>query len=542
MKERGKIAIVIAIFVIMGAATVSLSLLYGKFNFYKSELTINGMNISEKLFYKPNKDYHTLYRNFESPLSLSVVNNFDNYVIINNVKCQEGQAYMQDSYMDTFKFPEKAKIDLAYTKENEYGCGFGNELGFKKGSNYWIEAEYELKPKNIFKIKDSYYIKFNAYSKNRHNFLVKGSNFIVNGNAEIKKYFSALNPVVIYIPYDGDISGFNIIEEGNFKFRSNILYLLILIIFALSPAILVFASWYFFGREKSYEDIPDALSAYPKERKGWEIAAFFNPPFASIDKNFSSTMLLELYRRKVIDIKMKDKDMFIKINNKKNLDNEETAFVNQLELIKNFSDKKYLEGEYFNIEKATISISSIMKNTTQIEGKYLDLAVLVDKESKKYMGRKGLTFLFLSLFGIIPLAFLTGLLVTPMLILFISSLSILTVIAGKSALFVSFKEDYYIEYQHWQAFKKWLSGFPSMRESPPNAVVLWEKYLVYAAALGVEKQVAKGLKNWGVIDNNRYTMVIGVSNFSSSSSIGGGSSSGGGGGGGGVGGGGGGGR
>jgi uncharacterized membrane protein len=306
--------------------------------------------------------------------------------------------------------------------------------------------------------------------------------------------------------------------------------------------------WHFFGRERTFEDIPDALSVYPKERKGWEVAAFFNPPFADIDQNFSSTMLLELYRRKVIDIKMKDKgilgkDMLIKINSKKNLDNAEEMFIEHLELIKELSDKKYIEDGYLNIEKALSSATSAFKpsNKSKLQTEYLAQTSYMKKTSKTYMDTKGNTILLISLCALIFIGSI-GVLIPPLFVLSFVSLFILVIVCKSSALFIKFKEDYYIEYLHWHAFKKWLSGFPSMKQSPPEAVVLWEKYLVYAAALGVASKVAKQLKNWGVIDDRRYNMVVGVSHFSSASFGSSGSGGAGGGGGGGAGGGGGGGR
>ena len=84
-----------------------------------------------------------------------------------------------------------------------------------------------------------------------------------------------------------------------------------------------------------------------------------------------------------------------------------------------------------------------------------------------------------------------------------------------------------------------------MRESPPQAVKLWEKYLVYASALGVSKEVLKKFKEWHIVSEKQYNLYHSSFNVSGSfsSSVGSSGGAGGGGvGGGGVGGGGGGGR
>jgi uncharacterized membrane protein len=43
----------------------------------------------------------------------------------------------------------------------------------------------------------------------------------------------------------------------------------------------------------------------------------------------------------------------------------------------------------------------------------------------------------------------------------------------------------------WKAFRRFLKNFSSLPDAPAMAVVIWEKYLVYAVALGVAKQVQK---------------------------------------------------
>jgi uncharacterized membrane protein len=46
----------------------------------------------------------------------------------------------------------------------------------------------------------------------------------------------------------------------------------------------------------------------------------------------------------------------------------------------------------------------------------------------------------------------------------------------------------------WNAFKKYLQDFSQIKEYPPESVVLWNKYLVYATALGVADKVQKSMK------------------------------------------------
>jgi len=46
----------------------------------------------------------------------------------------------------------------------------------------------------------------------------------------------------------------------------------------------------------------------------------------------------------------------------------------------------------------------------------------------------------------------------------------------------------------WQAFKKYIMDFSQIKEYPPESVVVWNNYLVYATALGVADKVKKTMK------------------------------------------------
>ncbi|MCK9152119.1 DUF2207 domain-containing protein [Methanobacterium alcaliphilum] len=46
----------------------------------------------------------------------------------------------------------------------------------------------------------------------------------------------------------------------------------------------------------------------------------------------------------------------------------------------------------------------------------------------------------------------------------------------------------------WQAFKKYIQDFSLIKEYPPESVAVWNKYLVYATALGVADKVRKSME------------------------------------------------
>jgi hypothetical protein len=98
-----------------------------EFNFYKSELIISENQINEKLYYSPDQDYHTLYRNFVDPISTSESNSIQ----INSVSCSEGKSYFR-SKLDCYDGNKTEIPCYPYTEENEYGCANDGEYCFSK--------------------------------------------------------------------------------------------------------------------------------------------------------------------------------------------------------------------------------------------------------------------------------------------------------------------------------------------------------------------------------------------------------------------------
>ena len=103
----------------------------------------------------------------------------------------------------------------------------------------------------------------------------------------------------------------------------------------------------------------------------------------------------------------------------------------------------------------------------------------------------------------------------------------------------------------WNNFRKYLSDFSLMEEYPPESVIVWNKYLIYATSLGVAQTVSKAMNkivyaNSSPYENDAYSFYYygGYNSFtsaintgystvsssdSSSGSVGGGSGGGGGG-------------
>ena len=523
------------------------------FNFYSSKIVIDGQNITEELHFKPDKDYHTLYRNFENKVYFFHHENIysKNYFLIKSVDCSHGNYYFKD--YDGVPYPKS----YPYTENNEYGCTFGYDTGFLKNQEYTIGAEYEIHPENLFKIGNNYYIKFVAYSPKNHVKLTN-KNFEVYGDVVKDDKYLADQNVILYIPYSGEISGFNIIEAKDFEFDSNFKYKIKYLIFFF-PSIFFFIVWFIFGKENTYESIPKELSSFPNKRVFWEVATYFNPPFSKIDKNFFAATLLNFYNKKIIDIREKDKEIYIKLN-KFEGDDLERKIYNLLgeaeRLLKDKANKglllggltskqkqKSFDGEYFNLKM------SMMDSLLRTD--FSEIRNYVQSEGKKYIhNNSGIVILVLTL------SFSFAFILQYKLNIYIDFLDLIyvlffvvflfTIPLTRGTLFSKYKGNYYVEYQKWKAFKRYLKNSFSIKTATHKTVVMWNEYLVYATALGVPNRVIKELQANNLIDEkqvNMYNGVILASSASFSSSSGGAGGGGfGGAGGGGAGGGGGGGR
>ena len=488
--------------------------------------------------------YHTLFRTFVTPLT----NSGNNTISIINVSCNTplglnaGTPYYKDYYGSC---PLQGGQCLANTKSNEYGCTFGDTLGFEQGADYVVGATYIINHPNLFLINGSYYVKFVAYSANNHVDLKTGSNFFVSGGV-VGADYPPNSDVVIYIPYKGNTAGFEIITQPGFEFgggSSFITFLVNFIVF-LIPLFIFIALWVFFGRQRREPKVPHELMGLPNEqRKPWEVSAYFSPPVGSPKRLLYPTLMLDFYRRKIIDVKYIDKGLLnkktlVKINNDPgDLDDIESSFLKILNDIKGGASQ-YSEGDYFDVNKAAKQFSM----RYMLRADFMAISKQIKDDAKPFVSMIGMKIFT----GLIVLMFFASYLLTNW-VLTISSIVMIILVAitqAKSPLLVKYDKDFYEEYEQWTAFKNGLSHMPSMKSSKADAVVLWEKYLVYATALGVAEKVLKQFEGVDGIDAGRLRTYSGVyiAGAAFSTSVAGGSGGGGGVGGGGAGGGGGGGR
>ncbi len=498
MKERTAVAIITLIFLASGIAAAYLSLSSAPFNFYKSEISVNNNLVSEKLYFSPDIDYHTLFRSFKSYIA-NPNQQIPNSISIEELACSAGAPYYRTVSKCYNESLLEFKTCFANTEQNEYGCSFGSNIGFYQGNIYWISSKYTLNPENLFRIKGTDYIKFIAYGEDLHKTLRTGSNLIISGGAITDKKYFPDEQVIIYLPYEGDSSKFNVINKEDFEFDTKTLKHLFQFFLFSMPGIIFFLAWYFFGRENSEENVPERLSMYPNNRKAWQVSSFFNPPFKALNKNLLSTLLTDFYRKKIIDTRIEDKEVYVKINpnNKEDFDDVEKRF---MDILKVFEQNSETKQGYFLLDSSKVKYTEKMN----LARKYSHLSKHIEKLRREFLSKKG-TYLFgIALFLLFPIlaAVKISILLPRIFIIIIAALGF--ALNAFTSLLQKFKGNYYSEYQKWQSFKRFLKDSPSMKLHGHKGTIIWGEFLVYATSLGVADKVLKEMKNQRIITENQY--------------------------------------
>jgi len=502
MKERTQITILVVGLIILGILCVGMISVVTKFTFSASEIRVNGSIVNEKLTYKLfNKEYHTIYRNFLTPIIPSDTSKYPtdtstvlgkDYISINKVRCSAGTAYYRDINNEFYSTAQY----LEYTERNEYGCGFGETLGFKKGTTYTVSAEYILNPTKLFEYNNRTYIKFIAYSKDVHPVLIRGKNLQLNDEVLAKRIYLTSEDVVIYVPYiPENVSNYDVKSIKALEFDNN--NIVLNLILAIIPAMICLFTWLKFGKENAEGDYPDEMSQNPEERKAWEVAAYFHPPFGQAGGTLLPATMIDFYNRKIIDIKEVESSTHIKIlQEEPKVDDVERTILNFLKKAR--SESKSNDG-YFCLE----DINKDVSKAWILNHEYRKIQRIITVKSDEHVDNRGLVVIIAAMI-IATIIFITVSGNGYMAILYAVTLIIVILSILRTSLFSKFKKNYYLEYEQWQRFKDYLSHLDSIPRTSFKGVVMWEKYLIYATALGIGKKVLEVLKKWKVIDKKQY--------------------------------------
>lgn len=265
----------------------------------------------------------------------------------------------------------------------------------------------------------------------------------------------------------------------------------ILTILSITFLILIFN---FFGREKEiqysgiyereipYNDSPDIVNAIVVNQ------------LSKIDSDGISAVIMDLYKKKYVEL---DKEgEYIKILDRDGNDLSETEkFFYQL--LKKYSYENIFS--FSQLKKTLSKDKKLAKDFLDEFNAYKSLVVDIAK-SRKYLSLAGTYLSYLvGIFSIIS-SILIFFYFSKINFLYQSVFSSLIFAIGAGVfilpkdVFGSWSKEGREYYLKWKNFEKFLTEYSLLSQYPPESIILWEDYLVYATALSIADKVEKHLK------------------------------------------------
>lgn len=287
---------------------------------------------------------------------------------------------------------------------------------------------------------------------------------------------------------------------------------------------LFFVIYQRYGREKEFT-VPAYLSTMPgTSLRPWQVNLLFKDDATDFDEDGYYATLLDLHRRKVIDIREKGegKGVEIRVLSRQVSDSYEQrviAFIGML------SENDVLDTDHIGaLTKKARTMSSAEEIVLRYQRSLTDVKSRVDTAiCNQYIvnGRDHLDLSLLAglvllgitiiLFLIAPMEnYITG----PAILLWIVALVQAGIaFAAPSTLFGHWKDDHYKEKLEWDAFGHFLADMAMIQRYAPADLSIWGEWLIYGTALGVGEKVEKAMKslNIRVADTGLPVGVIGMS-------------------------------
>ena len=236
-------------------------------------------------------------------------------------------------------------------------------------------------------------------------------------------------------------------------------------------------------RELPYEDATPAEALYMMSNG---FSKTFSASFSAniLDLCLKKYITLELIdqngkiKKNIVKIKILDKEIYeLKEDEKLTLEFLKEVADGENELTtKNIT--KYLENRPSKITKLDERIEKIIEKE---EITRENIIIENKKEYNKYITRCAI-YIAMACFTIVLI---------PVAIIFAVNAILTGMIAHKINVFTQKGTD---EKEQWKAFKKYMEDFSLLKDKEVPALVIWEKYLVFATAFGISEKVLKQLK------------------------------------------------
>ncbi len=305
---------------------------------------------------------------------------------------------------------------------------------------------------------------------------------------------------------------------NSLNFRTNIYYMVSVLLFLalFVPLIIYFR----FGREPKIDYQAEYERDIPTDDPPAMVNAICGPGFSKKigepDMDGFKATIMDLINRKYLimenePLEEKDKEgyglvgsMYLRYVPKKHpsgLKNFEKDIINFLTEFENDAGLISLDAISDNLSVRETAKS--FRNTYLNWKDNIKTTFLNDTELNKFFNKRGDSYLkafggialiaaafvfFLSMADSIPAASIATVMSVVLGVVAIISLILPQKIGGQ---WTTYGEEYDAK---WHNFKKYIQDFSLMKEYPPESIVIWNKYLVYATALGAADAVRKAME------------------------------------------------
>ncbi|WP_456397277.1 DUF2207 family protein [Desulfurobacterium sp.] len=515
---------------------------------YTANITI-GDTVSVKetfnFFVKKSGKYSMLFRDWKVPLTFRGEKLDNPYITVESLNSTFPWYVVDYRKRVYLKVPDKVLASLCRTRayRNEVGIvrGFnGNHLQkFDKGI-YSFSAFYRMYPPVVtdgefshinIKLADVhiYYPEVKIFLKDPEHLIKKlyvhmphfsikklDNGYFINGKSPGNSLIE-LEMILKGTPVKGfyrRVSNVSFLtEKVNFNLFVFLIKLIDRFIFISVLIFPVFMIYFYkrFGSEIS-DTVPEYVSFIPdKKKKPYIVNLLFSGNATVCDENAFYATLLDMQKRKLIDIKSDEDGIIIEILSATTEDPYELSVLSFLNrYAEDIGGKKLFIPERLKVKVKELTNSESLESLRAIKEDFDSVLRWSDDSIvNDYLDLRGYNlFNTAAIILIIVLIFFTAVVFVKNdpLIDTASVAAHCAVLIGQLLTFLflppqilgRWKERRYRESLLWKGFKNFLSNMAMIKKYAPEDISIWKEWLIYGTALGVADKVEKAMKELNV--------------------------------------------
>jgi uncharacterized membrane protein len=302
--------------------------------------------------------------------------------------------------------------------------------------------------------------------------------------------------------------------QNSLNFKSNLYIVLAILMFLVLfiPGIIYLR----YGREPKIDYKAEYERDIPTDDPPAIVNAICGPGFSKKvgvpDMDGFKATIMDLINRKYLLLENPPSEkegygisesMFLKINPEKDLSKLKEFETDIMSFLKQFEEDGVISLDGISDELSQRETAKYFKDTYNNWINHIKSRFLSDKELSKFFNRRGDTLIkiygglglvvavvvfFFTILDPLPEAVLALLMSISLGVVAIVSLILPEKIGGQ---WTTYGEEYDAK---WHNFKRYIKDFSLIKEYPPESIVIWNKYLVYATALGAADAVKKAME------------------------------------------------